>query len=277
MQTQHPTFRRMNTLLGILHLVLGLGFGLYFYHLRSRATTPIDLSVRDHSLTYEKEYESVVVVDPSIASIEILVVLFFLITACFHLLYSWTATGLYRRMINSKNNWIRWIEYALTSTLMIYIIAFLSGVKDLNTIILLGFVNVCMILQGQSIETNLANGTSAFLPYLTGFLLLVAEFSVIIKDFFRRVGESEALVGQKPPRWLYAMIFILLLFFSLFGIVSACSGAFHWSYPTTEKTYLWLSLVSKATLGAFIAYGLGQRSTMGAPPSPSPSDPSLSE
>lgn len=258
------TFRTLNIFLCIVHILLAIGFTVYFYSINSRVSSPLDLTIRDHTLTHEKppRYDSTVQHDTSLWCVEVLVIAFFVVTAIFHGVYATKANTVYARMVRDKNNWMRWIEYGISSTLMIYIIAFMSGVKDLNTYILLAFLNVCMIMQGQSVEENRRRGMSTVLPLATGFLLLSGEITVITKDFFRRVNEVKTTTGKSIPSWLPSMIFILFVFYACFGFVSLVGATTQIPYTTVEKTYLWLSLASKATLGAFIAYGLGQRATM---------------
>jgi len=257
------TFRTLNIFLCIIHLLLAIGFTIYFYSIQSRVSIPLDLTIRDHQLVGEKppNYDSVVQTDPSLYFLEGLLIAFFVITAFFHGVYAATANTVYARMIKNQNNWMRWIEYGISSTLMIYIIAFSSGVKDLNTYILLAFLNVCMIIQGQSVEENHRRGVSSVIPLVTGFLLLTGEITVITKDFFRRVDEVKTSTGSSIPSWVPAMILVMFVFYSVFGFVSLINATTKVPYTSIEKTYLWLSLASKATLGAFFAYGLVQRAT----------------
>lgn len=258
------TFKALNIFLCLVHIILAVGFAIYFTRINSRVSSPLDMSIRDHELItgVPVQYESIQQHDTSLVLVETLVIAFFVVTAVFHGLYAFTANTTYMHMIQKENNWIRWLEYSISSTIMIYIIAFMSGVKDINTYILLLFLNVCMVLQGQSVEINRKRKISVIIPLVTGFLLLGGEWTVIIKDFFRRIQEVKTITGQSIPTWLPTMIFVLFVFYACFGFVSTIGAITKLPYVRVEQTYLWLSLASKATLGAFIAYGLGQRATM---------------
>lgn len=267
-------FRALNASLCIVHLALAIGFMLYFSSINCKVVeNPLDLSLRDHRVVSldPLRFESQPTFRPSLKTVEVLCVSFFLITAFFHAFYFFTSGSVYDKMIKQRNNYVRWIEYGISSTMMIFIIALMSGVKDANTYIFIGVVNIAMIAQGQSIEKNLSRGMSAVVPYLTGFLLLIAEISVISRDFFQRLDEARRLTGKDLPSWLPSMIFVLFFFYAIFGFVSLVGGVFRVRYTTIEQSYLWLSLISKATLGAFLAYGLGQRSLMKAQPTTTPS------
>ncbi|NBN99628.1 MAG: hypothetical protein EBV19_10390 [Flavobacteriia bacterium] len=260
--------RLYNGSLCILHSALAVGFALYFHMINDKYKNDpvrgIELSIRSHSAdiadNFIPHWESKETISVSITTVQILLVSFFAVTAVFHALYFLTNDGLYSKMIQSRNNYLRWVEYSISSTIMLYIIALISGVKDSNVYILITATNIAMIMQGQLIEEAVANNRDWVTPMIAGFLLLFAEFAVIIHDFESRIQEVENIPnGPKMPQWIKYMIIVLFLFYSSFGFVSLYGAYNKTPYETVEKIYLLLSLVSKATLGAFIAYGTGQR------------------
>lgn len=257
-----------NITLCILHLCLAIGFTFYFTSLNKKyPNDPVDgmdITIRRHTLTYRPDRQSLwssdAVVTPRIETIQVLMVIFFLITSFFHAVYAVTDQGLYTRMITRQNNYLRWVEYSITSTIMLYIIALISGVKDEGVFILIGATNVAMIAQGHLIEQCVADKKPWVVPMMVGFLLLFSEFTVITKDFENRIHDVESSPLQgKMPRWIKYMIIVLFMFYSVFGFVSLYGAYSRVSYENIEKSYLLLSFVSKAVLGAFVAYGTGQR------------------
>ena len=124
-----------------------------------------------------------------------------------------------------------------------------------------------MIYTGQVVEDNIRNGKSWIPPMMVGFMLLIAEFSIIIKDFQDRLNEVSEFTTSYPnlssgrtiPSWLKYMIYVLFAFFSCFGFISLYGAYSGTSYENVEKLYLLFSLAAKATLGFFMAYGLGIR------------------
>ena len=298
------SLRTLNLSAAILHFSLAIGFGMYFANLNS--TNPnqplqgVELTMRDHNLSLlnitgncvqnsnticdasgngvQRVWLSGVSATVDIKTIQTMLISFFLITGAFHLYYyigneellegedpTWR-TG-YTYVIQNQNNFFRWIEYSITATLMLYIIAYTSGVKDTNVYMLLYATNIAMIAMGQQVEVAVRDGTNWIVPMVTSFLLLFAEFSVIARVFWNRLAQVNTFLKSNPsltdnasiPSWLNYMIIVLFLFFSIFGFVSLYCSYMKTPYPMVEKAYIILSFLSKATLGMFIAYGTGQR------------------
>lgn len=269
-----------NTILAIIHFTLAGAFYIYFKNINKKYKNDpvkgVELSIRDHTLKIQDNIDKTTTANwestqnklVSLNTVQNLLISFFFITGLFHLYYA-VSQKHYKDMILKGNNYVRWIEYSITSTMMLYIIALLSGVKDTNIYILIFSTNVAMIAQGQLVEEAVANKKEWWLPMLTGFILLMAEFLVIIRDFQRRIKEVDKYLSNKQdqdttrkiPKWLYYMIFVLFAFFASFGFISLYQAASGTPYENIEKLYLLFSLLSKATLGGFMAYGLGQRVT----------------
>lgn len=300
--------KNLNLGASIMHFVLAIGFAIYFGIINNKyANQPIqgvELSVRDHSISISKticsppdvgacdatghkligQWNSVETGTLDIKVLQGMLISFFLITGSFHLFYYLSdnqvekdANGKdieqwdnkYTRMISNSNNYFRWIEYSITSTLMLYIIALTSGVKDTNIYMTLFATNVAMIYTGQIVEEYVRDGKNWVIPMVLGFVLLISEFVVIIRAFWARLAEvnsyinanqSDPLVaGKSIPSWLNYMIIVLFIFFSCFGFVSIWGAVANVKYEFIERWYIILSFVAKATLGVFIAYGTGQR------------------
>lgn len=249
-----------------LHAALAVGTGIWFFagkknnnietklfntnfSIRNDIYVPVPEQAWNISLTYVK----------------ILVVLFFLITAVFHLFYATNGfgSGIYSRMIQQGSNWIRWVEYAITATIMIFIIAVISGVSDFGYVIMLICAFPLVMIQGEVVEKYLVNKNveSCILPTLGGWLVLVGAFFIIVTSFNRRINEVKK-AGYNIPSWLYAVVYPMIIWFASFGVVqifqiymvSRNKGDIN--YNNYERTYLVLSLLSKAFLGLWVAYGL---------------------
>jgi len=268
-----------NLVLAIIHLVLALSFKAYFVHLNNTypntTVQGVELSVRNHVLDIAPDNQGKAVgtwtskkeVEVPVETVQNLLIGFFLVTAGFHVYYFIQHDGNYSKMINNGNNYVRWIEYSISSTMMIYIIAYVSGVKDSNVYKSIFSMNIAMIYTGQVVEENIREGKNWYLPMLVGFMLMISEFAIIIRDFNQRLDDVNKFAtnypnltnGRSIPSWLRLMIYILFLFFSSFGFISLYGAYSGTAYENVEKLYLLFSLLAKATLGAFIAYGTGQR------------------
>lgn len=259
-----------------LHFLLGSLFTVWFPLLNqsnpNNPTQGIELSIRDHVLNFSMDESNNVIskwtsdeiVNPPITLVQYLLIAYFFITSAFHAFYA--SNSLYGEMISHGNNYVRWIEYAITSTLMLYIIALLCNVKDANIYYMIGATNVVMIAQGQVVEKAMRDGGDWVLPMISSFVLLLAEFGIIVRNYLQRLNQAQTFAQDNPtatlenvPKWINYMILVLFAFFSSFGFVSLYSAASKTSYESVEKIYIVLSFLAKATLGFFVAYGITQR------------------
>lgn len=254
------------------HLSLGIFFSVYFPLINKSQPQSEqqknEMALQDHKITFTRDaqrhlvlgWTSVTSLRPTFTTVQALLVAFFYITALFHLIYA--SSSIYPELIKKHNNWLRWVEYSITSTMMLYIIALVCTVKDTNTYILLGSCNVVMALLGQMVEEKINRGESPWLPMAASFFLLFSEFAVIIREYTSRINQvNEYLVVPNTgvgriPTWISYMVIILFLFFSCFGIVALYYGIYpDTQYEYIEKGYIILSLVAKTVLGGFIGYG----------------------
>lgn len=251
------------------HFTLGTFFSIFFPIINNNNPQSQNLrnqfALQDHNALIQGNpivvgWKSEPSIKTSLTTTQIMLIAFYYITSLFHGIYAYS-DGIYPDMIKAKNNYLRWVEYAITSTLMINIIALLCTVKDTNAFILLNSCNVVMITLGQIVEENIRDGKSPIVPMAASFFLLLSEFFVITRDYSRHVNQfSEYIktnsISEPIPRWITYMLIILFLFFACFGFVSLYQSMYpNTEYEFIEKIYIILSLVAKTTLGFFVAYG----------------------
>jgi hypothetical protein len=251
------------------HFALGTFFTIFFPIINSKYPQNQNaknlLALQDHHLTFSSGqvpvlgWKSEPSIKTSLTTAQVLVVVFYYVTAIFHLIYA--SSSIYPLLIKKRNNWLRWIEYSITSTIMINIIALMCTVKDTSTFILLNSCNIVMISLGQMVEEKIRAGESPLVPMITSFFLLFSEFAVITREYLIHVGQIKDYIKTNPsikpiPSWIPYMLIVLFLFFTSFGCVSIYQ-AMHPDddYEFIEKIYIILSLVAKTTLGVFMAYG----------------------
>lgn len=158
-------------------------------------------------------------------------------------IYEW-----YVRNLKKGANYARWMEYAFSASLMIVVIAMLSGVYDLSSLIMLFFLNMMMILFGWMMElhnqsTERTNWTSFYFGCLAGIIPWV----VISLYFFSAVSRPEAGV----PTFVYFILPIIFVFFNIFALnmVLQYRKVGKWrDYLFGEKVYILLSLLAKSAL-----------------------------
>jgi len=73
---------------------------------------------------------------------------FLFISAAAHLLIAGPTWAWYRRNLLEGRSYARWIEYSLSSSLMIVLIAMITGISDIAALVALFGVNASMILFG---------------------------------------------------------------------------------------------------------------------------------
>ena len=67
-----------------------------------------------------------------------------------------------------KRNYFRWVEYSISSSVMIVLIAQVTGVADITAIISIFGVNASMILFGWLQEKYESPGNGGWLPFIFG-------------------------------------------------------------------------------------------------------------
>jgi len=185
--------------------------------------------------------DSVVLFDLSVAGG---VAAFLFLSAIFHFVVASVGAGRYRDQLARGQNQFRWIEYALSSSLMIVLIAMLTGINDVAALIALFGVNAGMIFFGSVQERYEEPGGSLW-PFWLGTVLGVVPW-IAIGIYLVSPGSS-----AQPPGFVYGIFFSLFVFFNTFAIVQLVQykrvGRFK-NYLTGERTYILLSLLAKTAL-----------------------------
>ncbi len=175
---------------------------------------------------------------------------FLLLSAFFHfLIASPLAFGAYGNELRRNRNRFRWVEYSISSTLMIVLISLVTGITDLAALISIAFVNASMILFGWLMEmSNHFDRKTWWTPFWFGCVAGIAPWIAIATYIAVNVTRDG---GEGPPGFVYGIIFTIFFFFNTFAInqwlqYKKIGG---WSdYLRGETTYIVLSLVAKSAL-----------------------------
>ena len=171
---------------------------------------------------------------------------FLYLSALAHLIivspWGWTR---YQRELANGTNRFRWVEYSLSSTVMILIIALLPGIQDLGALLALAGVNVSMILFGWLMEVANPPGrrTTWWTPFTMGSIAGAIPWIVITVYL---VGG-----GSGVPTFVYGIFVSLFLFFNCFALNQWLQyrGRGRWAdYLFGERVYIWLSISAKSVL-----------------------------
>jgi hypothetical protein len=154
--------------------------------------------------------------------------------------------GWYRRNLLQNRNYGRWIEYSVTSSLMILLITMICGISDLAAMIAIFGANASMILFGLLMEKYEQPGKPNWLPFYFGcFAGVLPWLAVLIYVWSPGFGQ------RNPPAFVYGIIVSLFVFFNIFAVnmVLQYKKVGRWKdYLFGEKVYIILSLTAKALL-----------------------------
>ncbi|MEI6649099.1 MAG: heliorhodopsin HeR [Actinomycetes bacterium] len=232
--------RRFNLIAGGLHLLSLIGV----LSLANSFALPI-------YATYMKGAPGTALADPVVlikTPVAYVVALFLAISALFHFLVaSPKFFPRYSASLMQSKNIFRWVEYSISSSIMIVLIAQLCGVSDVAAIIAIFAVNASMILFGWLQEKYTTPGDGQWLPFIFGCIAGAIPWLIIIL----LVIEPKASPRVSPPGFVYGIIISLFLFFNCFAYVQfkQYKAKGKWAnYLRGERAYIILSLVAKSAL-----------------------------
>jgi hypothetical protein len=155
--------------------------------------------------------------------------------------------GGYSRSLAEQRNYFRWVEYSISSTVMIVLIAQVMGVADITALIFIFGVNTAMILFGWLQEKYENPGNGGWLPFIFGCIFGVVPWLALVFYVFAIGGPAET----SAPAFVYGVVFSIFLFFNSFALVQwlQYKKVGEWSdYLRGERTYITLSLAAKSAL-----------------------------
>ena len=244
MEQKFKSLRRFNLLMAFLHF----GQGVAMLLISSKFSLPVMASY----LRFDTMAQKLVPNPQTLFSLRIgpAIATFLFISAFFHLLISLPYfNDIYNRNLAKGINYFRWIEYSISCSIMIVIIAMLVGVYDISALIPLFGLNMVMILFGWIMELHnqsfrqaqdklqKTNWTSFYFGCIAGII----PWIVIGLYLF---GPTD-----KAPTFVYWIYFSIFIFFDSFAAnqVLQYKKVGKWNdYLYGERAYIILSLVAKS-------------------------------
>jgi len=260
-ETSLLKLRKFNMLMGGLHLIQGIAMlflaTTVIQNIAEFQPTITQLFLEFNITTQSLETGSKVLFDLPFG---ILVAVFLLLSAAFHALISIPnkTYAIYASDLEKGINKFRWFEYALSSSIMIVLIATLFGVYDLATLLLIFVVNASMNLFGLVMEQlNVGKEKSQLNggPFIWGSIAGLAPWAVII---IYMTGNSNL---DMVPWFVWAIVGTYFVAFNTFPInmILQYLKVGKWkSYLYGERTYIVLSLVAKSILAWLVLFGAMQ-------------------
>ncbi len=152
----------------------------------------------------------------------------------------------YTQGLKEGRNYYRWVEYSFSSTLMVVLIALLTGIIDIAALIPIAGANAAMILFGLLQEKYESPGQgNSLISFWFGCIAGIVPWLAIGWYLISPGFESEV------PGFVVGIFISLFLFFNSFAIVMVLQqkqiGKWR-NYAVGEMTYVTLSLVAKSAL-----------------------------
>ncbi len=153
----------------------------------------------------------------------------------------------YSNGLAHQRNYFRWVEYSISSSVMIVLITQICGITDVAAIIAIFGVNASMILFGWLQEKYEQPASGGWLPFIFGCIAGAIPWISLVFYIFAIGGPGDT----KAPAFVYGIVISLFLLFNCFAVVQYLQykKVGKWSdYIRGEKTYITLSLVAKSAL-----------------------------
>ena len=170
------------------------------------------------------------------------------LSALFHVIVaSPTFFPRYQASLRKGRNVFRWVEYSLSSSIMIVLIAQLNGISEIAALVAIFGVNASMILFGWLQEKYTTAGDGDLLPFFFGCLAGAVPWVVVVLKLVAPNGPP----GYSVPGFVYGIVISLFVLFNCFAVVQFLQyrARGRWAdYLLGERTYIVLSLVAKSVL-----------------------------
>ncbi len=169
---------------------------------------------------------------------------FFLLSAVAHFTVAYPRQTSYLDNLSKHRNPYRWLEYALSSSIMIFAIGQVTGISDVAALIALVGLNASMIGFGWMQERYEEPGGS-LQPFVLGCIAGALPW-IALGLYLFSPGAS-----QHAPGFVYGIYFSIFALFNCFAVVQLLQykqvGRFK-DYLVGERTYIYLSFVAKSLL-----------------------------
>ncbi|MCY3412857.1 MAG: heliorhodopsin HeR [Candidatus Heimdallarchaeota archaeon] len=259
------SLRRWNITMAILHFIQGVLMAFLGYTVDTLREFSFELvtiyryfeTLPMGGFLVENRKEVLTTID----GLGIFVAIFLWLSALAHFLLAFPLFESYKRNLAKNFNPLRWFEYALSSSVMIVLIAMFFGVLEIWTLVLIFVINALMNLFGFTMELvnryrmEVDDGVS-WTPYIFGWIAGIMPWAVIFGYMLGPNTDRDSI-----PDFVWAILVVELILFMSFALTQFLQfkkvGAFK-DYLVGEKSYQVLSLVAKTLLAWLVFGGLFQ-------------------
>jgi hypothetical protein len=250
--------KRFNIAAGILHMIQGilmLYLGLTLEWERDIYTFYLNINILSlDPPVFQVAHDPVLAF--TIGSLGVILASFPLLSALAHFSIAFPVNKRYNENLRRGINPYRWYEYSVSSSIMIFLICFLTGIWELWSLVMIFILNALMIGFGYLMELlNQHTEKTNWVPFIAGCISGGTPWVVLFSYFFSAIRTS----GAEPPTFVYYIIFIYFILFNIFALnmVLQYKGVGPWrDYLYGERFYIILSFVAKTILSWIVFVGI---------------------
>ena len=257
----YANLRRFNMIMGALHLVQGIMM-LFIATTVIQKIAEFSPKITQNYLAFNTTTRTLELASRQLFSLPfgLLVASFLLISALTHALISIPkkTNDIYNADLAKGINRFRWVEYSLSSSIMIVLIATLFGIYDIASLLLIFVANASMNMFGLVMEQLNAGSEKksvAWGPFIWGSVAGIAPWAAILLYMF---GSGNL---DKVPWFVWAIIGTYFVAFNTFPVnmILQYKKVGKWkNYMYGERVYIILSLVAKTFLAWLVLFGAMQ-------------------
>jgi len=258
MEEKLQKLKRFNLIMGALHLIQGIAM-LFLATNVIQKIAEFQPTITQNYLKFDVATRELVTASKELFDLPfgILVASFLLISALAHGIV-YVLSDKYFTDLKNGINQFRWFEYAISSSIMIVLIATLFGIHDIASLILIFIVNAAMNLFGLVMEQLNSKRKKADVnwgPFIWGTIAGIAPWIAIVLYMFG-TGNFGSV-----PWFVWAIVGVYFIAFNTFPInmILQYKEVGKWKdYLYGERVYIILSLVAKSTLAWLVLFGAMQ-------------------
>jgi hypothetical protein len=244
------SLNRFNLFMGTLHLMQALL--VWFLSSPSKGIAPITVNYLSFDPVLQKLFPSTK--ELFTVNLAWFVIIFFLMSSFAHFFIATVYKKNYEANLKLGINKVRWFEYALSASVMMIAISFLTGIYDLSSLVMIFVLDALMNLLGLVMEqVNQGKTKVEWFTYVLGCIAGIMPWTV----FGIYVFASQQYGGGNIPTFVYWIYVSIFIFFNSFAInmILQYKKIGPWKdYLFGERVYIILSLVAK-TLLAWQVFG----------------------
>jgi len=250
--------KNFNIIMGMFHLIQGI-IMLVLATSVIQTISEFQPQIVQYYQTFDLESQSLMTTSRTLFELPfgVLVASFLLVSALAHCLVVIMSKKYFKDLERGINQF-RWFEYAISSSIMITLIATLFGIYDIASLILIFIVNASMNLFGLVMEQLNAGKDKTSVtwgPFIWGSIAGIGPWIAIFLYMFG-TGNFDMV-----PWFVWAIVGTYFVAFNTFPInmVLQYKKVGKWSdYYYGERVYIVLSLVAKSILAWLVLFGAMQ-------------------